>query len=143
MDENNKPVGRAERAYREAFERLKQGKPVRLPPGAEVHKKNIAIEAGKDPSALKRKRFPSLVAEAENYCRERKGASTESPRQLVLAKRDVERGKREQAAKYKAERDEALSLLVEAEACIVDQAAELRSLKLTMPPSNVRPLRRP
>ncbi len=53
----------AEQEYRDAWQRIKEGKPIRIPVGSPATLANIAREAGKDPSALKRSRFPSLVHE--------------------------------------------------------------------------------
>lgn len=55
----------AEQEYRDAWQRIKEGKPIRIPVGSPATLANIAREAGKDPSALKRSRFPSLVHEIE------------------------------------------------------------------------------
>ena len=53
--------------YRAAFERLKSNKPERLPKGTPVSQNNVAKEAGSDPSALKKARFPLLIAEIQKY----------------------------------------------------------------------------
>lgn len=47
-------VGAAETAFRAAFLRLKLGKPQVMPKGTPVTQNNVAREAGRDPSALKR-----------------------------------------------------------------------------------------
>jgi hypothetical protein len=60
-------MGRAERQFREAFERLKIGKPQQLPKGTKVSQNNVAREAGVDPSALRKSRFPNLVAEIQQW----------------------------------------------------------------------------
>ncbi|WP_318351643.1 hypothetical protein [Klebsiella pneumoniae] len=52
--------------YRAAFERLKSNKPERLPKGTPVSQNNVAKEAGSDPSALKKARFPLLIAEIKS-----------------------------------------------------------------------------
>ena len=53
--------------YRDAFERLKLNRPHLLPKGTPVTQNNVAKEAGSDPSALKKSRFPSLIAEIKAY----------------------------------------------------------------------------
>ena len=53
--------------YNAAFERLKHNRPERLPKGALVSQNNVAKEAGSDPSALKKSRFPLLIAEIQKY----------------------------------------------------------------------------
>ena len=59
-------MSNAEQLYRDAFLRLKQGKPLRLKKGAPVTQNNVAKEAGRDPSALKKSRFPELIREIKN-----------------------------------------------------------------------------
>lgn len=55
----------AEVRFRDAFHRLRDGRPRVLDPGAKITQNNVAREAGCDPSALKKSRFPSLVAEIQ------------------------------------------------------------------------------
>lgn len=57
----------AETRFREAFERLKNGCPELLPLDASVSQNNVAQEAGCKPSALRKERFPSLVADIQSY----------------------------------------------------------------------------
>jgi len=52
--------------YRAAFERLKNNKPERLPKGTPVSQNNVAKEAGSDPSALKKRAFPSSSPTSKN-----------------------------------------------------------------------------
>ncbi len=57
----------AEQEFRDAFDRLKKGKTMRLPLGAAVTQNNVAREAGRDPSALKKDRYPLLILEVQAY----------------------------------------------------------------------------
>ncbi len=57
----------AEQEFREAFERLKSNQPERLDRGSAVTQNNVAREAGCDPSALKKDRYPLLVTEIQAY----------------------------------------------------------------------------
>lgn len=57
----------AEDRFREAFSRLKAGKPVVTPPGTPVSQNNVAKEAGTDPTALKKARYPALIREIQAY----------------------------------------------------------------------------
>lgn len=61
----NETQSAAEKNFRMAFERLKSGKTTRLPEGAQISQNNVAREAGYDPSALKKARFPTLVYEIQ------------------------------------------------------------------------------
>jgi hypothetical protein len=51
-------VGTAEQDFRDAFDRLKRGKPIHLEKGAKVTQNNVAKEADRDPTALKKSRHP-------------------------------------------------------------------------------------
>jgi len=61
---NNK---KAEDLFREAFERLKENKPINVPVGSKVSQNNVAKEAGKHPTALKTDRYPLLIMEIQAY----------------------------------------------------------------------------
>lgn len=104
--------------FREAFERLKVGATKVLPAGAQVSQNNVAKEAGCDPSALRKSRFPSLVAEIQNYVAAHGGERPESERQKLLKQRQRSRTAREIIADLKKQRDAAAGLLVEAYAQI-------------------------
>lgn len=60
-------MGKAELGFRAAFERLKSGATLILPPGSLVSQNNVAKEAGKDPSALRKSRYPLLIAEIQAW----------------------------------------------------------------------------
>nr|WP_302685079.1 hypothetical protein [Pseudomonas syringae]UVN17909.1 hypothetical protein pPsy0479a_00077 [Pseudomonas syringae] len=57
----------AEGSFRSAFERLKTDNPSILAKGTPVSQNNVAREAGLDPSALKKARFPELVSEIQQW----------------------------------------------------------------------------
>lgn len=57
----------AEGRFREAFARLKAGKPSVLGPGTAVSQNNVAKEAGTDPTALRKARYPALIREIQAY----------------------------------------------------------------------------
>lgn len=57
----------AEERLRSAFERLKANRPTRLQPGTAVSQNNVAREAGVDPSALRKSRYPGLIREIQAY----------------------------------------------------------------------------
>ncbi|MQT61082.1 hypothetical protein GHO41_27495 [Pseudomonas sp. FSL R10-0399] len=60
-------MSKAEQGFREAFERLKKDQPIRVPQGTPLSQNLVAKEAGNDPSALKKSRFPDLVAEIQHW----------------------------------------------------------------------------
>ena len=93
----------AEANFREAFERLKIGASKVLPGDAQVSQNNVAKEAGCDPSALRKSRFPSLVAEIQNYIAAHGGERPESERQSLLKQRQRSRTARETIADLKSD----------------------------------------
>lgn len=108
----------AEANFKQAFERLKAGTSTLLAPGTPVSQNNVAKEAGCDPSALRKTRFPSLVAEIQNYLTAHGGDRQLSERQKLLERRQQSRSAREMIADLKKQRDSAASLLLEANAQI-------------------------
>lgn len=139
--ENEGAAGRAERAFRDAFDRLKRGKPERLPKGTPVSQNNVAREAGCDPTALRKLRYPSLVAEIQQWVADHSPDSPPSSRQKLLAGRSRNRSLREELEAFKVQRDHALSLLCEADAKILDLTLECARLQAQQPQSNVVPIR--
>jgi hypothetical protein len=137
-------VGKAELKFREAFERLKAGKPDLLPKGTPLSQNNVAKEAGVDPSALRRARFPELVADIQAWIETHKGESPQkSPRQMMLAQRSRNRDLQEQNQALKEQRDNALSQLLDAQARILELTLENQRLRAQLPQSNVRQLSAP
>lgn len=127
----------AEANFREAFERLKAGIPKVLPVGTLVSQNNIAKEAGCDPSALRKARFPGLVEEVQAYLAMNSQERPSSERQRLLKARQVSRSKSETISDLKAQRDYAVSRLVEADELICTLARHVRDLKARL--EDVRP----
>ena len=115
----------AEERFREAFERLKLGKPTVLPKGIPVSQNNVAREADCDPSALRKKRFPSLIAEIQQYVESNKEEAPESNRQKMLKRSRRNRDTREIISDLKQQRDASVGLLADANLMIVDLTEEL------------------
>jgi hypothetical protein len=57
----------AEQRFRAAFIRLKENIPQVLSRGAQVSQNNVAKEAGADPSALRKARYPALIREIQAH----------------------------------------------------------------------------
>ena len=128
----------AERHFREAFERMKTGKLVRLPKGTKVTQNNVAKEAGTVSSALRRSRFPDLVAEIQAWIElQQSSASQQSSRGRLLAQRGRNRDLRERIVRLEAQRDEALGKLVSVEARILELVIENERLQSEQPKSNI------
>jgi small-conductance mechanosensitive channel len=130
----------AEQQYREAFERLKANKPTTLPKGTPVSQNNVAKEAGTDPSALRKSRFPSLIAEIQRYLATSPPAAAPSKRQALLSQRNRNRTLKEQLADAAKQRDMLASLLLEADATILELRDQVQALQKKAMQTNVIPL---
>ncbi|WP_245841562.1 hypothetical protein [Pseudomonas abyssi] len=128
-------MSRAEGAFRQAFERLKVNQPLIIPKGSAVTQNNVAREAGVDPSALKKSRFPALVESIQNWV-----SDNNQRMQSGQSQRGKNCGLRERLASMKEQRDRALNLLANADALILELLRENERLQAGRPPSNVSPL---
>ena len=118
----------AEQRFRQAFERLKAGRPVLLPRATHVSQNNVAKEAGCDPSALRKSRFPSLVREIQAYV-EINRQQRPSKRQSLLKQRTANADGRLRLEVLARQRDYAQSQLVSAQRRIVELTEELKTVK--------------
>ncbi|MGO2301110.1 hypothetical protein ACT3QO_04460 [Psychrobacter sp. AOP7-D1-15] len=133
-NKKDKQPGRAEIRFLEAFERLKVGKPELLPKGTSVTQNNVAKEAGVNPSALRRSRYPDLVDKIQSWIDENKdNSSQQSTRQKSLAKTAKNRSLKQQLDDIKMQNDIALSKLMEAERMIIELTLENERLKSRLP----------
>ena len=123
------PAASAERRFRDAFDRLKLGIPQVLLKGTLVSQNNVAKEAGCDPSALRKTRFPLLVLEIQEWVGANKGEESPSDRQRLLKKRSKNRDLRETIADLKKQRDHAVGLLVDADLRIVELTEKVTDLQ--------------
>ena len=139
-----KKISKAELKFRDAFERLKLGKPDILPKGTPLSQNNVAKEAGVDPSALRRARFPELVADIQAWIETHKDESPQkSPRQMLLAQRSRNRDLQEKSQALEEQRDKALGQLLDAQARILELTLENQRLRAQLPESNIRYLTDP
>lgn len=127
----------AENSFREAFERLKTNIPQRLPKGSVPHEANVAREAGVSPSALKKHRFPSLVAEIQQWNKEHGIDKSLKPRASEIEGRQTSRSLREKIRSLTNQRDAALSLLVSADTRILALTLECERLRAVENSSSV------
>jgi hypothetical protein len=135
-------VGKAETAFREAFERLKQSKSEILPRGTQISQNNVAREAGGDPSALKKSRYPELVNEIQRWIHEHRPEAKSSARQKTLRQREKNRSLKEIIRDLSLQRDSAATLLVEADAKILELTMENVRLRAMLESNNVSLIRR-
>lgn len=126
--------------YRAAFERLKNDEPQRLPKGTPISQNNVAKEAGSDPSALKRSRFPTLIAEIQKYVDDHIDNRPESAHQVRVSARKKNRSFRERMDAIVQQRDHLASLLTEADATILELLDRVSELERALPSTNVVPL---
>ncbi|WP_143276992.1 hypothetical protein [Bordetella genomosp. 12] len=118
----------AESKYREAFLRLKSGNPTVLPVGAPVSQNNVAREAGTDPSALRKSRFPALILEIQAYVEiVGAGEALESKRRATHAKRKLDSRRAQQLLVQ--QRDDAQSQLVQLQMKVLELAIENKRLE--------------
>lgn len=125
--ENTNPLS-AEQRFRQAFERLKADDPKLLAQGTPVSQNNVAKEAGCDPSALRKSRFPSLIREIQAYVELRTDDHL-SKRQALLKQRRVRRSLRERLEDAERQRDAAQSLMLSANRRIVELTENLHCLQ--------------
>lgn len=118
----------AEERFRNAFERLKSGNPTVLKVGILVTQNNIAREAGCDPSALKKARFPALIREIQAYI-ELHPCEENSTNQKIRKKRAKNRSIKERCIDAEKQRDEIQSILACANMRILELTEDVRSLE--------------
>ncbi len=134
----------AEQRFRQAFERLRADEPKVLPKGTPVSQNNVAKEAGCDPSALKKTRFPSLIREIQAYVELQAAAQPPSKRQTALKQRKARKDQQGRLDEVIRQRDIAQSKLVSAHRRIVDLTEELKMVQAKLdelhPPPKPLPL---
>ncbi|RON66645.1 hypothetical protein BK669_00625 [Pseudomonas fluorescens] len=123
--------------YRDAFERLKLNRPQLLPKGTPVTQNNVAKEAGSDPSALKKSRFPSLIAEIKTSVEQHAEERPPSFNKVNLLARQKSRALRDRIEQVVRQRDQLASLLSEADAKIVELYDRIAELERQLPASNI------
>ena len=123
--------------YRDAFERLKLNRPQLLPKGTPVTQNNVAKEAGSDPSALKKSRFPSLIAEIKTYVEQHAEERPPSLNKVNLLARQKSRALRDRIEQVARQRDQLASLLSEADAKIIELYDRIAELERQLPASNI------
>ena len=107
----------AETLFKEAFERLKSNTPVNVPKGTKISQNNVAKEAGKHPTALKKDRFPLLVLEIQDYIKQREIDTETINKKKELRK---QRNLKERLVDCKKQRDK-LASICEAQADLIEQ----------------------
>lgn len=121
----------AEQRFRLAFERLKANEPQVLPRGTPVSQNNVAKEAGTDPTALRKARYPALIREIQAWVE-----INSQDRELQRKRQDRRRRDREDLAervkKLEQQRDAAQSQLISAQRMILDLLQEKSRLQIRL-----------
>lgn len=127
-------VGDAEKAFRDSFDRLKRGKPTNLPAGTPVTQNNVAKEAGRDPSALRKSRYPRLIREIQKWIEDNGNAPRKrsSYASLIKGARDKNRELKMRIEELTQQRDKAMARLVIAEESILDLHLQIQRYKATL-----------
>ncbi len=112
-----KTMGEAEKNLRKAFNRLKVNKPINVPKGTKVSQNNVAREAGKHPTALKKDRYPLLVLEIQDYLKQQEIDKDTLEKKNQIRK---QRTLKQQLADCKKQRDK-LSSICEAQYQYIEQ----------------------
>jgi hypothetical protein len=112
---------------------LKRNRPETLVKNSVVSQNNVAKEAGCDPSALRKSRYPTLVAEIQRWLAINTPQTPLSSRQTLLSQRKRNRSLKERVEDMKAQRDSLASLLVEADAKILELTLENARLRAEVP----------
>ena len=99
-----------------------------LPKGTPVSQNNVAKEAGCDPSALRKTRFPLLVIAIQEWVEARR-SDQPSERQRLLKQRQKKRDVREVIADLKQQRDRAVALLADADLRIMELSEKVADLQ--------------
>jgi predicted RNase H-like nuclease (RuvC/YqgF family) len=100
----------------------------------------VAKEAGCDPSALRKSRYPALIAEIQRWLATNRPQAPVSERQTLLSQRKRNRSLKERIEDMKTQRDSLASLLVEADAKILELTLENARLRAQVPSSKVTPI---
>ena len=119
----------AEQRFRLAFERLKAGKSRVLPLGSPVSQNNVAKEAGTDPTALRKVRYPALIREIQAWVEingQEKALQKERQGQQKRKREDLA----EKITRLASQRDQAQSQLISSHRQILELLQQNASLQI-------------
>jgi hypothetical protein len=105
-----------------------------------VSKAETAFREAFDPSALRKSRYPALIAEIQRWLATNRPQAPVSERQTLLSQRKRNRSLKERIEDMKTQRDSLASLLVEADAKILELTLENARLRAQVPSSKVTPI---
>ncbi len=105
-----------------------------------VSKAETAFCEAFDPSALRKSRYPALIAEIQRWLATNRPQAPVSERQTLLSQRKRNGSLKERIEDMKTQRDSLASLLVEADAKILELTLENARLRAQVPSSKVTPI---
>ena len=111
--------------FSEAFERLKEDRPINISPGSPLTQNNVAREAGRDPSALRAERYPELLRKIQTYIRSNKDEADRTLKSSKHRARSIEK----RLADCTKQRDRLLSICLSQQNYIDELADEIAILK--------------
>ncbi|WP_224001811.1 hypothetical protein [Cupriavidus pinatubonensis] len=132
----------AEQRFRAAFERLKADNPSVLPRGTPVSQNNVAKEAGTDPTALRKARYPTLIREIQTWVK-LAGQEQAKRKQRQQRQKQNRESLTQQIKRLTIQRDKAQSQLVGAHRQMLELLQEKARLQsrldeLLPPPTPLR-----
>jgi len=133
-------MSKAEKHFLEAFDRLKNTSTIRLPKGTPVSQANVAREAGVDPSALRKSRFPGVIALIQQWLDAHASSQPGQGASSPVNGRQKARSLRDRIEALTEQRDRVASLLACADARIVELSMECERLRSELEPTNVTAL---
>ena len=105
-----------------------------------VSKAETAFREAFDPSALRKSRYPALIAEIQRWLARNRPQAPVSERQTLPSQRKRNRSLNERIEDMKTQRDSLASLLVGADAKILELTLENARLRAQVPSSKVTPI---
>lgn len=119
----------AETEFRNAFQRLKVDAPRLLAKGTAVTQNNVAREAGVDPSALKKSRYPQLIFEIQQWIKDNPDLNQITKNSATKLQKRKNRDLRDQLKELTLQRDHAISMLTDADLLILKLTKENQQLQ--------------
>ena len=132
----------AEARFRAAFERLKDNVPIILPKGTPVSQNNVAKEAGTDPTALRKSRYPSLIRDIQTWVEKATLEQTKAKKRQARQNQNKE-SLTERVETLERERDQAQSEALSLHRLVLELLVEKTKLQsrldeLLPPPTPLR-----
>lgn len=106
--------------------------PETLPTGTRISQNNVAKEAGCDPSALRKSRFPLLIMEIKEWIRTHTDEQSVSKQKNHLIRRNKNRDTKKHISDLKKQRDNAVGMMVDANLRILELSEMVDDLQIKL-----------